>query len=81
MICLSPIIDKNLELMQPFDLEISFIMDNMKIIPDENILIIVNDPIYYPFEDSIQQITSTNIVKFEVDKNNFFSFFNDLIFL
>jgi hypothetical protein len=66
MICLSPLIDKNVvELIPSFNLEISFIMDNMKIIPDEKNLIIINDPIYYPFEDSIQQITSTNIVQFE----------------
>lgn len=66
MICLSPIIDKILPLSPAFDLEISFIMDNMKIVPEENTLIIVNDPIYYPFEDLIQQINSTNIVQFEV---------------
>lgn len=66
MICLSPIIDKNLELIPSFDLEVSFIMDNMNIIPDKNILTIINDPIYYPFEDSIQLINSTNIVQFEV---------------
>jgi hypothetical protein len=72
MICLSPTIDKNLELIPSFALEISFIMDNMKIIPDDNILIIVNDPIYYPFEDSIQQINSTNILQFEVKKKRIF---------
>jgi len=72
MICLSPTIDKNLELIPSFALEISFIMDNMKIRPDDNILIIVNDPIYYPFEDSIQQINSTNILQFEVKKKRIF---------
>ncbi len=74
MICLSPMIDKNFELSPPLNLEISFIMDNMKIIPDENILTIFNDPIYYPFEDSIQQINSTNIVHFEVYKESHFFF-------
>jgi hypothetical protein len=59
-------IDKHPELSPPADLNILFIMDNMKIVPDEHILTIVNDPIYYPFEDSIQQINSTNIVHFEV---------------
>lgn len=66
MICLSPIIEKNLDLIPSFDVHVSFIMDNMKIIPEHDILIIVNDPIYYPFEDSIQQINSTNIVQIEV---------------
>ncbi len=75
MICLSPMIDKNVELIPLFDLRISFTMDNMKIIPDDNIFIIVNDPIYYPFEDSIQQINSTNIVQFEVWKQKEFHFF------
>ncbi|CAF3798026.1 unnamed protein product [Adineta steineri] len=65
MICLSPIIDKNLDLIPPFDIHVSFIMDNMKIIPEHDILMIVVDPIYYPFEDSIQQINSSNIVQFE----------------
>jgi len=66
MFCLSPTIDKNLDLIPSFDVQVLFIMDNMKIIPDHDILIIVNDPIYYPFEDSIQQINSTNIVQVEV---------------
>jgi hypothetical protein len=66
MICLSPIINKNLVLNLPIDLDIAFIMDNIKIIPEDNILTIVKDPIYYPFEDYIQEINSTNIIKFEV---------------
>jgi hypothetical protein len=72
MICLSPGIDKNLHLTPPIELDITFIMDNIQIIPDENILTIVNDPIYYPFEDYIQQMNSTNIIKFEVKRNSFF---------
>ncbi|CAF1388189.1 unnamed protein product [Adineta steineri] len=68
MICLSPIIDKNLDLIPPFDIHVSFIMDNMKIIPEHDILMIVVDPIYYPFEDSIQQINSSNIVQFELHR-------------
>ncbi len=72
MICLSPMIDKDPELSPPFDLEVSFLMDNMKITLDDNILIIVNDPIYYPFEDSIQQINSTNIIQFEVKNKSYF---------
>ena len=70
MICLSPAIDKNLHLTPPIDLDVFFIMDNITIIPNENILTIVNDPIYYPFEDYIQLINSTNIIKFEVKKRN-----------
>ncbi len=66
MICLSPGIDKNLSLNPPIDLDVRFIMDNVKIIPENNILTIVNDPIYYPFEDYIQEINSTNIIKFQV---------------
>ncbi|CAF0972266.1 unnamed protein product [Rotaria sordida] len=65
MICISPIIDRNLNLMPSFDLNILFIMDNMKIIPNDDILIIVNDPIYYSFVNSIQEINSTNIIRFE----------------
>jgi len=72
MICLSPGIDKNLSLNPPIDLDVRFIMDNIKIIPENNILTIVNDPIYYPFEDYIQEINSTNIIKFQVKKKNFF---------
>jgi hypothetical protein len=68
MICLSPAIDKNLHLNPPIELDIVFIMDNMKIIPEDNILTIVNDPIYYPFEEYIQEINSTNIIKFQVKK-------------
>jgi len=65
-------IDKNLELSPPLDLEISFVMDNMKIVPDEHTLTILIDPTYYPFEDSMQQINSTNIVYFEVYKESHF---------
>ncbi|CAF2311605.1 unnamed protein product [Rotaria sp. Silwood2] len=65
MICLSPGIDKNLRLNPPIDLYVTFIMDNVKIIPEDDILTIVHDPIYYPFEDYIQEINSTNIIKFE----------------
>jgi len=66
MICLSPAIDKNLGLDPPIDLYVRFIMDNIQIIPDHDILTIVNDPIYYPFEDYIQEINSTNIIQFHV---------------
>jgi hypothetical protein len=66
MICLSPGIDKNLGLTPPIDLDVRFIMDNVHLIPEENILTIVNDPIYYPFEDYIQEINSTQIIKFQV---------------
>jgi hypothetical protein len=82
MFCLSPIIDKNLDLIPPFDVQVLFIMDNMKIRPDHDIFIIVNDPIYYPFEDSIQQINSTNIVQFEVyeELNVFFLIIGCFVF-
>lgn len=59
-------IDKNLGLNPPIELQVTFIMDNAKIIPEDNILTIVADPVYYPFEDYIQEVNSTNIVKFEV---------------
>ncbi|UJR25877.1 hypothetical protein I4U23_007227 [Adineta vaga] len=65
MICLSPAIDKNLGLNPPIDLDVTFFMDNIKIIPDNNILTIIDDPIYYPFKDYIQEINSTNIIKFQ----------------
>ncbi|CAF0881012.1 unnamed protein product [Adineta steineri] len=65
MICLSPTIDKNLGLSPPIDLDVTFYMDNIKIIPDNNVLTIVNDPIYYPFENYIQEINSTHIIKFQ----------------
>jgi len=66
MICLSPGIDKNLGLNPPIDLDVTFIMDNIRIIPENNILTILNDPIYHPFQDYIQEINSTNIIKFQV---------------
>ncbi|CAF0773881.1 unnamed protein product [Adineta ricciae] len=65
MICLSPAIDRNLGLSPPIDLDVTFFMDNIKIIPEDNILTIVDDPIYFPFKDYIQEINSTNIIKFE----------------
>jgi hypothetical protein len=80
MICLSPGIDKNLSLNPPIDLDVRFIMDNVKIIPENNILTIVNDPIYYPFEDYIQEINSTNIIKFQVKKKIFFYYFKKIFF-
>ncbi|CAF1162710.1 unnamed protein product [Adineta ricciae] len=63
--CLSPTLDKNLDLSPVFNLRVLIIMDNMKIQPENDILTILNDPIYYPFENSIQQINSSNIVRFE----------------
>lgn len=69
MICLSPGIDRNLELNTPLDLDVSFVMDNMKIVPDHRMLTIVPDPHYFPFEDSVQQINSSNILQFEVDQS------------
>ena len=69
MICLSPSIDRHLEQNVPLDLDVSFTMDNMKIVPDHRMLTIVADPHYFPFEDSVQQISSSNIVQFEVDQS------------
>ena len=66
MICLSPGIDKNLGLVSPIDLDVKFIMDGVNIIPEDNILTIVNDPIYHPFENYIQEVNATNIVRFRV---------------
>lgn len=66
MNCLSPTIDTRFNLTPPFALNVLFIMDNMKIIPDNNILTILDDPVYYPFEDYVQDLTSTNILRFEV---------------
>ena len=71
MICLSPSIDKSLEFNAPLDLEISFLMDNMKIVPNDNTLTVVHDPNYYPFENSFQQINSLNVVQFEVCERKF----------
>ena len=68
MICWSPIIDKNPDLTPVFDLQVSFVMDNMKIIPEKDTLMIINDPIYFPFEDSIQETNSTNIIQFQVQR-------------
>jgi hypothetical protein len=66
MICLSPGIDKNLGLIPPIDLDVRFIMDGVNIISEDNILTIVNDPIYHPFENYIQEINATNIIRFRV---------------
>ena len=67
MICLSPGIDRKLALKPPFDLDVRFTMDNVNIIPeDNNILTIVNDPIYRPFENYIQEINASNVIVFRV---------------
>ncbi|CAF3574252.1 unnamed protein product [Rotaria socialis] len=65
MICLSPGIDKNLNLSPPIYLYVSFIMDNVNIVPEDGILMIVQDPVYYPFDDYVQEVNSTNIIRFE----------------
>lgn len=52
----------------PLPLKISFLMDNMTITLENNILTIINDPIYYPFENSIEQVKSDNIVRIEVEE-------------
>ena len=72
MICLSPGIDKNLGLNPPIDLDIIFIMDNVRIVLENNILTILNDPIYYPFENYIQELNSTKIIQFEVEEKIIF---------
>ncbi|CAF4667346.1 unnamed protein product [Rotaria sp. Silwood1] len=64
MICSSPMIDRSLNLMPPFDLNVLFIVDNMNITPNDDILIIVNDPIYYSFVNFIQKVNTTNVVPF-----------------
>lgn len=66
MICLSPGINKKLGLIPPIDLDVRFLMDNIQIIPEDNTLTVLNDPIYRPFEDYIQQINSSNIIQFHV---------------
>lgn len=66
MICHSPVLSKTLEFHLPMNFHIHFLMDNLQIIPDDNILTIVNDPIYHPFIDFVQEINSTNIIHFEV---------------
>jgi hypothetical protein len=73
MICLSPVIDKNFGLNPPIDLDVTFFMDNIKIIPEDNVLTIVSDPIYYSFKDYIKEINSTDIITFEVDIRGFSS--------
>jgi len=77
MICLSPLINKDLQLNPIFQLNVSFMMDNMKIIPDRSNLTIVDDPVYYSFENSIQKMNSNYIIQIEVkftffDKQNSF---------
>lgn len=67
MICLSPGIDPKLALKPPIDLDVQFRMDNVLIIPEENnVLTIVNDPIYHPFDNYIQEINATNTIVFRV---------------
>lgn len=74
MICVSPSIDKKLSLNPPIDLYVTFIMDNLNIVPEDNILTIIQDPIYYPFENYVQDINSTNIIKFEVGNDTILIF-------
>lgn len=72
MICLSPGIDKKFGLIPPINLDVRFILDNIQIIPEDSILTILNDPIYHPFDDYIQQINSTNIIQFKVENKKAF---------
>ncbi|CAF2137619.1 unnamed protein product [Rotaria magnacalcarata] len=64
MICISPTIDRSLDLTPSFDLSVLFIMDDLKIVPEDDILFVADDPIYYPFTDFIQEINSSNIIRF-----------------
>ena len=66
MICPSPIFEKNSDLIPSFELYVCFIMDNLKIIPDDDILAIIDDPIYYSFQEMTREINSTNVVQIEV---------------
>lgn len=68
MTCPSPKIAKNAAANPPVDLEISFLMDNIHLIPEENLLTVGFDPIYYPFDDEIQQVKQSNIIHFEVKR-------------
>lgn len=68
MTCPSPSISKTATANPPIDLEISFMMDNIHFVPEENILTIAFDPIYYPFDDEIQEINASNIIHIEVKK-------------
>lgn len=67
MSCLSPIIDKTFDLIPPFDLRTSFIMDNLKITLDNDFLSVVDDPIYHPFANSVEEINATNTIRFTVN--------------
>ena len=66
MNCTTPIIHQERKFLLPLDLNISFLMDNMHIVPKEEILTVINDPIYYPFQNSAQQINGTGVVHFRV---------------
>lgn len=66
MFCLTPEIDRNITLTPPFDMEIAFVMDNIYFIPENNLLSVGLDPIYYPFEDETQELNTTAILDFQV---------------
>jgi hypothetical protein len=66
MTCLSPTIEQTLTAYIPLDLDISFMMDGMCLVPDENILTIGYDPIYYPFKNEIQEMNELQTIEFHV---------------
>lgn len=66
MICLSPRIDRTRDWNPPIDLAVFFLMNNIEIEPNENILTVGHDPIFYPFEDELQEINGSNTIQLEV---------------
>ena len=68
MSCLSPRIDRTRDWNPPIDLGVFFLMNNIEIEPNENILTVGHDPIFYPFEDELQEINASNTIQLEVSR-------------
>ena len=59
--------DRTIDL--PVDLTVSFIMDNLSVAPREDLLVVVNDPIYYPFENYTQQVNASGMLHIQVRRD------------
>ena len=73
MNCSTPKIDEEQTMDLPLDLTVSFIMDNLSIAPHDDILVVVADPIYYPFENFTQQINASGLLHIQVRRDTVFS--------
>lgn len=69
MNCTTPNLRQDRKFKLPLELNVSFVMDNMNVVPKEEILVVINDPIYYPFDNLRQAVNSTGLIHFRVRKS------------